>query len=85
MKAIEQRLLTDTSITLFLNNAGQAAVTPLIESDVDKLELMLEVNVSRVHAARCRVCQGVCAAWTWNHHQHFLGCRAVAGHAEWRL
>ena len=45
VKAIEQRLLTDTSITLFLNNAGQAAVTPLVESDVDKIEAMLEVNV----------------------------------------
>jgi short-subunit dehydrogenase len=45
VKAIEQRLLTDTSITLFLNNAGQAAITPLVESDVDKIEQMLEVNV----------------------------------------
>jgi uncharacterized protein len=45
VQAIEQRLLTDTSISLFLNNAGQAAVTPLIESDVDKIEQMLEVNV----------------------------------------
>jgi uncharacterized protein len=45
LKEIERRLLTDTAITLFVNNAGQAAVTPLIESDVDKLELMIEVNV----------------------------------------
>ena len=30
---------------MFLNNAGQAAVTPLVDSDVDKLEQMLEVNV----------------------------------------
>jgi short-subunit dehydrogenase len=45
VKAIEQRLLTDPSISLFLNNAGQAAVTPLVDSDVDKLEQMLEVNV----------------------------------------
>jgi short-subunit dehydrogenase len=28
-----------------LNNAGQAAITPLVDSDVDKLEQMLEVNV----------------------------------------
>src|ERR1700732_2165604 len=28
VKAIEQRLLTDASISLFLNNAGQAAITP---------------------------------------------------------
>jgi short-subunit dehydrogenase len=45
VKSIEQRLLADTAITLFVNNAGQAAVTPLIESDVDKLEQMIEVNV----------------------------------------
>jgi uncharacterized protein len=46
VQVIEQRLLTDTSISLFVNNAGQqAATTPLIESDVDKLEEMLEVNV----------------------------------------
>jgi short-subunit dehydrogenase len=45
VKEIERRLLTDAAITLFVNNAGQNAVTPLIESDVDKLELMIEVNV----------------------------------------
>jgi len=45
VKAIEQRLLTDAAITLFVNNAGQLALTPLIESDVEKLEQMLEVNV----------------------------------------
>jgi short-subunit dehydrogenase len=45
VKAIEQRLLTDPSITLFLNNAGQAVLTPLVDSDADKLDQMLEVNV----------------------------------------
>lgn len=45
VKAIEQRLQADSSITLFVNNAGQAATTPLIQSDVDKLEEMIEVNV----------------------------------------
>jgi len=45
VKAIEQRLLTDKSISLFLNNAGQAVLTPLVESDPDKLDQMLEVNV----------------------------------------
>src|SRR6202048_357163 len=45
VKEIERRLLTDTAITLFVNNAGQNAVTPLIESDVDKLEQLIEVNV----------------------------------------
>jgi short-subunit dehydrogenase len=45
VKEIERRLLTDAAITLFVNNAGQNAVTPLIESDVEKLEQMIEVNV----------------------------------------
>jgi short-subunit dehydrogenase len=57
VKAIEQRLLTDSAITLFVNNAGQLALTPLIESDVEKLEQMLEVNVvafTRLAAAAAR-------------------------------
>jgi len=45
VKAIEQRLLTDSSITLFLNNAGQLVASPLLGADVDKLEQMVEVNV----------------------------------------
>jgi hypothetical protein len=45
VEVIERRLATDTSIRLFVNNAGQAATRPLIESDVDKLEEMLQVNV----------------------------------------
>jgi short-subunit dehydrogenase len=45
LKAIEQRLLSDSAITVFVNNAGQMATTPLIESDIDKLEAMIQVNV----------------------------------------
>jgi short-subunit dehydrogenase len=45
LKVIEQRLLGDSAITVFVNNAGQAATTPLVESDVDKLEEMIQVNV----------------------------------------
>jgi short-subunit dehydrogenase len=45
VKALERRLFEDSSITFFLNNAGQGATTPLIQSDVDKLEQLIEVNV----------------------------------------
>jgi short-subunit dehydrogenase len=57
VQVIERRLLTDTSISLFVNNAGQGATTPLIESDVDKLEQMIQVNVvafTRLAAAAAR-------------------------------
>jgi uncharacterized protein len=45
LKDIEQRLLRNSAITVFVNNAGQMATTPLIESDIDKLEEMIQVNV----------------------------------------
>jgi uncharacterized protein len=45
LKLIEQRLLSNSAITVFVNNAGQMATTSLIESDVDKLEEMIQVNV----------------------------------------
>jgi short-subunit dehydrogenase len=45
VKAIEQKLLSDPDISLFLNNAGTAVLTPLVESDPDALDQMLEVNV----------------------------------------
>jgi uncharacterized protein len=45
VKSIENRLLTDRSISLFLNNAGTAVLTPLVESDPDALDRMLQVNV----------------------------------------
>src|SRR3569833_3363618 len=45
VKAIEQRLQSDPAITLFLNNAGQAVLTPLVDSAADKLDQMLQENV----------------------------------------
>jgi short-subunit dehydrogenase len=42
---IETVLRTDPRITLLVNNAGTAAVAPLLESDVDKMEAMIRLNV----------------------------------------
>lgn len=43
---VEERLRTDRSITMLVNNAGVAAVTPLVESDVDDMEQMIDLNVT---------------------------------------
>jgi hypothetical protein len=42
---IETLLRTDAGITLLVNNAGVAAVTPLLDSDVDAMDDMITLNV----------------------------------------
>lgn len=43
---VEQILRTDASITLLVNNAGVGATSPLLASDVDKMEEMITLNVN---------------------------------------
>jgi hypothetical protein len=43
---VEHRLRTDDSITMLVNNAGVGATAPLINSDVDKMERMIDLNVT---------------------------------------
>jgi uncharacterized protein len=43
---IETRLRTDPRITLLVNNAGFGATAPLLEADVDKIEAMIQLNIS---------------------------------------
>lgn len=45
LRAVETRLKSDPSVAMLINNAGVAAVTPLIRSDVDQLEAMIRLNV----------------------------------------
>lgn len=42
---VEQRLQTDASITLLLNNAGMSVTGTLIEADIDTVERMIALNV----------------------------------------
>ena len=42
---IETVLRTDPSLTLLVNNAGVAAVTPLLGSDVEKMDEMIRLNI----------------------------------------
>src|SRR5688500_10027220 len=43
---VETVLGTDPGITMLVNNAGIGAVAPLLESDIDKMEAMIELNVT---------------------------------------
>jgi short-subunit dehydrogenase len=42
---IETLLRTDAGITVLVNNAGVAAITPLLDSDVDAMDDMITLNV----------------------------------------
>ncbi|GLQ46105.1 oxidoreductase [Dyella lipolytica] len=46
LAAVENLLRTDKSITTLVNNAGFGAATPLLQSDVAKMDEMISLNVS---------------------------------------
>jgi uncharacterized protein len=43
---VEAKLMQDASITLLVNNAGIGTHKPLLDSDVDKMTQMIELNVA---------------------------------------
>jgi short-subunit dehydrogenase len=48
LRKVEERLKTDSSITLLVNNAGFGSVASLLDSKVDDLENMVDLNVTAV-------------------------------------
>lgn len=46
LASVETRLKRDASISLLVNNAGFAAVSPLLASDVGTMESMIDLNVT---------------------------------------
>jgi len=46
VKRVAERLATDTSITAFVNNAGIASASKLLDSDLDYLDQIIQINVT---------------------------------------
>ena len=46
LKRIETLLSANVGITMLVNNAGVGAIEPLLASDVDKMDAMIELNVT---------------------------------------
>jgi short-subunit dehydrogenase len=46
LRRVEAILRDNASITLLVNNAGFGSVTPLLGSDIDKMEAMIDLNVT---------------------------------------
>jgi short-subunit dehydrogenase len=45
VRQVEGVLRTDSSITMLVNNAGVGATAPLLDSDMDKMDAMIQLNV----------------------------------------
>lgn len=59
---VEQRLRSDSSISLLLNNAGIAADGPLAGADLDQMERMIQLNVVAVTRLASAAAQSFSAA-----------------------
>jgi short-subunit dehydrogenase len=46
LRKVEEILRKDSSITMLVNNAGVGAIKPLVDSDVDEMESMIDINVT---------------------------------------
>lgn len=46
LRRVEELLRTDTDIDTLINNAGVGAAAPLLDSDIDKMEDMIALNIN---------------------------------------
>jgi uncharacterized protein len=46
LEKVEARLKEDSSITVLVNNAGVASVAPLLNADIEKMEEIIDLNVT---------------------------------------
>jgi short-subunit dehydrogenase len=61
LRAVEQRLASDTNISLLVNNAGLGAVKPLIDSTPEELDNLISVNVTALTRLTRAVAPGLVA------------------------
>ena len=51
LRRVEDKLRQDASITLLVNNAGVGTHKPLLDSDVDEMQRMIDLNVTEIGRA----------------------------------
>jgi short-subunit dehydrogenase len=59
VRRIEERLRADRGITMLVNNAGVGATASLIDSNVDELEKMIDLNVTALTRLTAAVVPGL--------------------------
>jgi len=61
LRRIEALLRNDASITLLVNNAGVGGTAPLLQADIDKMEAMIDLNVTALTRLTYAVVPGLAA------------------------
>ena len=79
------RLSDDSAITALVNNAGVAAGSKLIESDVDSMDQIIQLNVAAFTRVALAAARAFVARGNRPHHQHRLRRGACARDAQRRL
>ncbi|HEY2020504.1 SDR family oxidoreductase [Paraburkholderia sp.] len=59
LRRVEERLRADRAITMLVNNAGVGATAALIDSDIDALEKMIDLNVTSLTRLTAAVLPGL--------------------------
>ncbi len=59
LEGVETKLANDSSITLLVNNAGTASVTPLLGSSADQMDAMIALNVTALTRITYAVAPGM--------------------------
>lgn len=61
LRRVEQRLASDASISMLVNNAGLGAVKPLVDSTPEELDALIDVNVTALTRLTRAVAPGLVA------------------------
>jgi short-subunit dehydrogenase len=61
LRQVEETLRSDASITMLVNNAGVGATAPLLQSDPDKMDAMIALNVTALTRLTSAVAPGFVA------------------------
>ena len=85
LKRVEDRLRSDSEITALVNNAGFGGVAKLIDSNVDDMDNMIQLNVTALTRLTCRGPAGFPGALQRAHHQHRFRRRPQPRIAQRRL
>jgi short-subunit dehydrogenase len=81
LSKIEAVLRDDPSIAMLVNNAGTAALTPFLDSDIDQMEAMITLNVT----ALTRLAHAVAPAFVARGAGTIINIGSVVGIAPERL
>ena len=82
---VEHRLQSDERITLLVNNAGVGATSPLVDSDVDSLDNMIQLNVTALTRLTRAVARGMGRSRQRRNHQYRVDRGGGAGRDQWHI